>query len=82
MRRKAQSKTAFQEADFILGVAAVRVAQKLGPGHHIATLLCDSGSRHLSKFWRIAGNVGSAVGTQLEDVLEAQDHSIPETVEL
>ncbi|KAF8985558.1 hypothetical protein BGZ46_003564 [Entomortierella lignicola] len=32
-------------------VAAVRVARKLGPGHTVVTLLCDSGHRHLTKFW-------------------------------
>ncbi|KAG0245376.1 Cysteine synthase 2 [Actinomortierella wolfii] len=32
-------------------VAAVRVAKELGPGHTIVTLLCDSGHRHLTKFW-------------------------------
>lgn len=32
-------------------VAAYRVAKKLGPGHKVVTILCDSGSRHLSKFW-------------------------------
>eukprot|EP00501_MAST-03F_sp_TOSAG23-6_P001137 GSMAST32.ASY1.ANO1.1180.1 assembled CDS len=32
-------------------VAAVKVARKLGPGHVIVTLLCDSGQRHLSRFW-------------------------------
>ncbi|KAJ3309717.1 Cysteine synthase 2 [Boothiomyces sp. JEL0838] len=32
-------------------VAAVKLARKLGPGHTIVTLLCDSGSRHLTKFW-------------------------------
>ncbi|CAM6104414.1 unnamed protein product [Calypogeia fissa] len=31
-------------------VGAVRVARLLGPGHTIVTILCDSGSRHLSKF--------------------------------
>ncbi|PWA71496.1 pyridoxal-5'-phosphate-dependent enzyme family protein [Artemisia annua] len=31
-------------------VGAVRVAQLLGPGHTIVTILCDSGMRHLSKF--------------------------------
>lgn len=31
-------------------VGAVRVAQALGPGHTIVTILCDSGMRHLSKF--------------------------------
>ena len=31
--------------------AAVHVARKLGPGHRIVTILCDSGARHLSKFY-------------------------------
>lgn len=31
-------------------VGAVRVAQQLGPGHTIVTILCDGGARHLSKF--------------------------------
>jgi cysteine synthase A len=31
-------------------VGAVKVAQKLGPGHTIVTILCDGGQRHLSKF--------------------------------
>ncbi|KAF9147830.1 hypothetical protein BG015_010461 [Linnemannia schmuckeri] len=32
-------------------VGAVRIARELGPGHTIVTLLCDSGQRHLTKFW-------------------------------
>lgn len=32
-------------------VAAVRAARRLGPGHTIVTILCDSGQRHLTKFW-------------------------------
>jgi len=32
-------------------VGAVKVAQKLGPGHRVVTIACDSGVRHLSKFW-------------------------------
>lgn len=32
-------------------VGAVRVAQDLGPGHTIVTIICDSGMRHLSKFF-------------------------------
>jgi len=38
--------------------AAVKLAEKLGPGRRIATILCDSGNRHLSKFWDEAGNAG------------------------
>lgn len=32
-------------------VGAVRVAQLMGPGHTIVTILCDSGMRHLTKFY-------------------------------
>ncbi|XP_031096819.1 cysteine synthase 2-like, partial [Ipomoea triloba] len=32
-------------------VGAVRVARALGPGHTIVTILCDSGMRHLIKFF-------------------------------
>lgn len=46
---------------------------KLGPGHRIVTVLCDSGTRHLSKFWAQAGNVGGAVDTKIDDVLNATD---------
>ena len=30
---------------------AVRLAEKMGPGHTIATLLCDHGSRYQSQLW-------------------------------
>lgn len=53
--------------------AAVKTAMKLGPGHRIVTILSDSGSRHLSRFWAKAGDVGGAVDTKLEDVLNAKD---------
>lgn len=32
-------------------VGAVKVAQQLGPGHVIVTLLCDGGHRHKDRFW-------------------------------
>ena len=50
-------------------VAALKVAKSLGPGHRIVTLLCDSGTRHLSKFWANAGNVGEEQDLTLENVL-------------
>ncbi|KAJ5708476.1 Cysteine synthase 2 [Penicillium malachiteum] len=53
--------------------AAVKTAQKLGPGHRIVTMLSDSGSRHMSRFWAKAGDVGGAVDTKLTDVLNARD---------
>lgn len=31
-------------------VGAVKAARKLGPGHTVVTVLCDGGTRHLSKF--------------------------------
>lgn len=36
-------------------------------------MLSDSGSRHLSRFWAKAGDVGGAVDTRLESVLNARD---------
>lgn len=56
-------------ADSISGVAATKLAQKLGPGHRIVTILCDSGARHLSKFWAKAGNIGGEADMKLQDVL-------------
>ncbi|KAL9105513.1 MAG: hypothetical protein Q9187_008697 [Circinaria calcarea] len=50
-------------------VAAVKVARDLGPGHRIVTILCDSGTRHLSKFWAMAGDVGESDSTDLFDVI-------------
>jgi cysteine synthase A len=32
-------------------VGALRAAEALGPGHTVVTLLCDSGARHMSRFW-------------------------------
>ncbi|KAI9812472.1 MAG: hypothetical protein M1827_004703 [Pycnora praestabilis] len=52
-------------------VAAVKTALEMGCGHRIATILCDSGTRYLSKFWAKAGNVGGQSETKLEDVLNA-----------
>ena len=34
--------------------AAIRVARKLGPGHQVVTVLCDSGSRYQSKLFNPA----------------------------
>jgi cysteine synthase A len=32
-------------------VGAARLALELGPGHTIVTVLCDHGSRYMSRFW-------------------------------
>lgn len=34
-------------------VAAIKIAQELGPGHRVVTILCDPGTRHLSKFHNV-----------------------------
>ncbi|PTB73557.1 PALP-domain-containing protein [Trichoderma longibrachiatum ATCC 18648] len=39
-------------------VAAVVTAMTLPPGSRIVTLLCDSGTRHLSKFWKHIKDMG------------------------
>ena len=41
--------------------AAVHVARQLGPGHRIVTILCDSGARHLSKFYNDAWLKGHGI---------------------
>ncbi|MCJ1320255.1 hypothetical protein MMC15_005593 [Xylographa vitiligo] len=53
-------------------VAAVKLARELGPGHRIVTILCDSGTRHLSKFWAKAGEIGGETGMKLQDVVGAK----------
>ncbi|KAH6637996.1 tryptophan synthase beta subunit-like PLP-dependent enzyme [Boeremia exigua] len=51
-------------------VAATKLAKQLGPGHRIVTLLCDSGARHLSKFWAQTEPVGGADNdVSLEQIL-------------
>ena len=32
-------------------VASLRVARRLGPGHTVVTILCETGQRHLPRFW-------------------------------
>ncbi|KAI9680167.1 MAG: hypothetical protein M1829_001404 [Trizodia sp. TS-e1964] len=50
-------------------VAALKTALQMGSGHRVVTVLCDSGSRHLSKFWAHAGSSGGRSDTKLEDIL-------------
>jgi cysteine synthase A len=49
-------------------VAAAVLARQMGPGKRIATILCDSGTRHLSKFWAEVGKRENALNS-LDDVL-------------
>ncbi|OAP60343.1 hypothetical protein AYL99_05345 [Fonsecaea erecta] len=53
-------------------VAALQTALKLGPGHTVVTILCDSGMRHLSKFWARIGEIGGEARTTVEDILEGR----------
>ncbi|KAF9420304.1 hypothetical protein BGZ94_009161 [Podila epigama] len=52
-------------------VGAVRIARELGPGHTIVTLLCDSGQRHLTKFWN--DEYLANQGLQVKDVVDNLD---------
>ncbi|KAF1944147.1 PALP-domain-containing protein [Clathrospora elynae] len=53
-------------------VAATKLAKTLGPGHRIVTILCDSGARHLSKFWKSTEPVGGAENdVSLHAILDA-----------
>ena len=53
----------------VSGFAAVKLAKAMGPGHRVVTILCDSGTRHLSKFWAYAGDVSETTDKQVEDIL-------------
>ncbi|KAK7554472.1 tryptophan synthase beta subunit-like PLP-dependent enzyme [Phyllosticta citricarpa] len=52
-------------------VAVTKAALKMGPGHRLVTILCDSGTRHLSKFWKHAGSIGNKDDLALDEVLNA-----------
>lgn len=52
----------------INAVAAVQVARSARPGSKIVIIACDSGSRHLSKFWKEALKVESNI--TLDQVME------------
>ena len=54
-------------------VAAAQVAKNMDKGARIVTVLCDSGTRHLSKFWKEAGNIGGDdVDCSLDDILKME----------
>ncbi|KAF3920855.1 hypothetical protein ABW21_db0203066 [Orbilia brochopaga] len=55
-------------------VAAVKLVKERGwenSNRRIVTILCDSGSRHLSKFWTEIGDVGGKWDTTIDQILEA-----------
>lgn len=49
-------------------VAVATLAYKLGPGHNIVTIACDSGERHTSKFWKAAADIPNNI--RLDEILE------------
>lgn len=54
-------------------VAAAQVAKGMASGSRIVTVLCDSGTRHLSKFWKEAGNIGGQdAECSLDDILNME----------
>lgn len=50
--------------------AAVTTAIELGPGHTVVTILCDSGMRHLSKFWKQVGEIGEEDDMTFENLMQ------------
>ncbi|CCF58941.1 hypothetical protein KAFR_0F03450 [Kazachstania africana CBS 2517] len=48
----------------INAVAAIKLAERLPSGSKIVIVACDSGSRHLSKFWKEAKSVGNNITLQ------------------
>ncbi|KAF3938460.1 hypothetical protein ABW19_dt0203604 [Dactylella cylindrospora] len=55
-------------------VAVVKLVKERGwenSNRRIVTILCDSGSRHLSKFWAKIGDIGGKWDTMIEEILEA-----------
>ncbi|KAK6205337.1 cysteine synthase (O-acetylserine sulfhydrylase) (O-acetylserine (thiol)-lyase) [Scheffersomyces amazonensis] len=49
-------------------VAAIQTALKYGPGQRIVVVACDSGARHLSKFWKQASDIPNDI--TINDILE------------
>ena len=47
----------------------MKLARELGQGHRIVTILCDSGTRHLSKFLAKAGEIGGETDMKLHNVV-------------
>jgi cysteine synthase len=52
-------------------VAAVEAAMKLPEGSQVVTVLCDSGTRHLSKFWKHVAEMGLEDGRADVDLFTA-----------
>lgn len=57
------------QAHSVQGVATVKLARQMPPGSKIVTILCDSGTRHISRFWAKAGPVSDKTNSTLDGVL-------------
>ncbi|KAK8075130.1 hypothetical protein PG997_009793 [Apiospora hydei] len=51
-------------------VAAVTAAMTLPKGSQVVTIICDSGTRHLSKFWKCVGEMGLEDETNHDDLFQ------------
>ena len=51
-------------------VAAVATALAMPKGSRVVTILCDSGTRHLSKFWKKVGESGLEEEHEHEDLVQ------------
>ncbi|ODQ66098.1 PALP-domain-containing protein [Nadsonia fulvescens var. elongata DSM 6958] len=49
-------------------VAAIKLAKQNGPGIKIVTILCDSGVRHLSKFWKEAESFNQVTAEDIMNI--------------
>ncbi|PKS09946.1 hypothetical protein jhhlp_004569 [Lomentospora prolificans] len=61
-------------------VAAAVAAMKLPPGSRVVTLLCDSGTRHLSKFWKHIAEMGLENGDEGADLFTALGIAVPSEI--
>jgi cysteine synthase len=53
-------------------VAAIKLIKLKGwenSGKKVVTIMCDSGTRHLSKFWAKIGDIGGKWDTAIDDIL-------------
>lgn len=54
-------------------VAAATVAKGMEKGSRVITVICDSGTRYLGRFWKLAGQVGGeGVEFDLSEILDMQ----------
>lgn len=73
-RRLLREEGLFVGSSAAMNVAAARrLALAMGPGHRIVTVLCDSGSRHVSRFWSESWMRKHGFGAQLDAAQAAEE---------